>query len=86
MARIAGYSATMGRALKYLAGACAVAGLLIAVPGALRIGALIFASAVALFGMGILLEGMEERAIALVILFVGILSVLGVVGYLLTGL
>lgn len=63
-----------------------MAGLFIAVTGALRIGALIFALAVAFFGMGILLEGAEERAIALVILFVGILSVFGVVGHLLTGL
>lgn len=76
----------MGRALKYLAGARAGTGLLAAVIGALRSGALAFASAVALFGTGVLLEGVEESATALVILLVGILSVLGVVGYLLAGL
>lgn len=75
-----------GLVLKYLAGACAMAGLLVAATGALRAGALLFASAVALFGTGRLLAGAGDRAVDLVILFIGMLSVIGVVGHLLTGL
>lgn len=78
--------AVVGRSLKYLAGACAVTGALIAATGALRAGALVFASAVVFFGTGGLLEGVEDRAVVLVILSVGVLSVIGVLGHLLTGL
>ncbi|WP_152670818.1 hypothetical protein [Rubrobacter aplysinae] len=75
-----------GSAFKYLAGACAVAGVLVAATGALRAGALVFASTVALFGAGRLLRGAGDRAVDLVLLFVGIISMIGVLGHLLTGL
>ena len=79
-------SVLAGKTLKYLAGACAVAGLLVAATGALRVGALLFASAVILFGAGGLLEGVGDRAVGFVLLFVGAISVVGVAGHLLTGL
>ena len=79
-------SITVGKALKYLAGACAVAGLLVTATGALRFGALLFASAVVLFGAGGLLGGVGDRAVDFVLLFVGAISMIGVAGHLLTGL
>ena len=75
-----------GRALKYLAWAFAVAGLLVAAAGALRYGALVFSSAVTLFGAGRLLSADDDRTVSFVLFVAGIFSVLGVLGHLLTGL
>ena len=74
------------RLLKYLSGILAVVGLIIAASGALRVRALAFSSAVALFGVSKLLTDAKDRAVSLVVLTVGVFSVFGVVGHLLTGL
>lgn len=76
----------LSRMAVWLAGGCGLAGLLIAVGGNLRLGALLFATAVAVFGAGKLLAGDGDRAVSLVIFVVGIFSILGVVGRFLTGL
>lgn len=79
-------AARAGRTIKWLAGACAMAGLLVAATGAWRVGAIVLGAAVTLFGAGALLEGKGDRAISFVILAVGILSMLGAAGHLLAGL
>ena len=70
----------------WLAGGCGLVGLLAAATISLRLGALLFAISVTVYGAGKLLAGEDDRAVSRVIFVVGVLSMLGVVGHLLTGL
>lgn len=74
------------KAALWLAGACAFAGLLLVTGASSRLGALLLATAVTMFGAGKLLGGGGDRAVNLVVFMVGVFSMLGVVGHLLTGL
>lgn len=76
----------LGKAMMWLAGGCGLAGLLLAAGASLRLGALLFATAVTVFGAGKLLAGDGDHAVDVVIFVVGVFSMLGVLGHLLGGL
>lgn len=72
------------RISQWSASALLLGGTLAAFFGAWAAGALAFGSAIAIWGVGSIASG-EDRAVGWVLVVVGVVSVLGVVGHLVSG-